>query len=281
MKLNLILSLFAATALCVPSTEAPGLLSRYERRSSKARSNPMIPAGTPTKAEGPDPAAGEISANPTEYSSNWAGVVLTAPPAGSTFNSVVGTFTVPKPSVPSGSGSGTYSGTAWVGIDGDTYQNAILQSGVDWSVSSSGGYSYVAWYEWFPNPQVNFGSLSVTSGDVITVTVKSSSNKKGTATVENVTTGKSATTTVSAPCSTCTLGGQNAEWIVEDYSEGSSLVPFANFGTVTFTGASAGDSAGGSVGTSGGTILDIENSSGTVITSVTIPSNSEVQVKYV
>lgn len=31
----------------------------------------------------------------------------------------------------------------------------------------------------------------------------------------------------------------NAEWIVEDFESGGALVPFANFGTVTFTGATA------------------------------------------
>lgn len=280
MKLTLVLSLFAATALCIPSSEAPGLLSRYERRKLQAQSNPLIPAGTPTKNTSPNPAAVDISANPTQYSSNWAGVVLTAPPAGTTFNSVVATFTVPQPTVPQG-GSGTYSGTAWVGIDGDTYQNAILQTGIDWSVSSSGGHSYVAWYEWYPNPQFNFGSLAVTAGNTVTVKVVSSSSSRGTATITNLSTGHSVSTTISAPCSTCTLGGQNAEWIVEDYSQGGSLVPFANFGTVTFNSCSAGTSAGGSVGTSGGTIIDIENSSGQVITQVTIPSNSQVQVKYI
>lgn len=61
------------------------------------------------------------------YSTNWAGAVLT----GSGYKTVVGTITVPTPKVPSGgSSSTTYSASAWVGIDGDSCQTAILQTGV-------------------------------------------------------------------------------------------------------------------------------------------------------
>lgn len=70
----------------------------------------------------------------------------------------------------------------------------------------------------------------------------------------------------------------NAEWIVEDFSEGNSLVPFADFGSVTFTGASATGSSG-TVGPSGATIIDIEQS-GKVLTSVSTTSSS-VTVSYV
>ena len=47
---------------------------------------------------------------------------------------------MPTPKAPSG-GSGTYSASAWVGIDGDTCDNAILQTGVDFTVSG-GSVSY-------------------------------------------------------------------------------------------------------------------------------------------
>ena len=47
---------------------------------------------------------------------------------------MTGTFTVPTP-------SGEGSASAWVGIDGDTCDNAILQTGVDFTVSG-GSVSY-------------------------------------------------------------------------------------------------------------------------------------------
>jgi hypothetical protein len=51
-----------------------------------------------------------------------------------TFKTVTGTFTVPTPKEPAG-GSGTHSSSAWVGIDGDTCQTAILQTGIDFNVN--------------------------------------------------------------------------------------------------------------------------------------------------
>lgn len=70
----------------------------------------------------------------------------------------------------------------------------------------------------------------------------------------------------------------NAEWIVEDFSSGGSLVPFADFGTVTFTGASASGSSG-TVTPSGATLIDIKQN-GKVLTSSSV-SGSSVTVEYV
>ena len=51
------------------------------------------------------------------------------------------------------------------------------------------------------------------------------------------------------------------------------MVPFANFGTVTFTGASATLVSGGSVGPGSATIIDIEQSN-KVLTSCSASSSS-------
>jgi hypothetical protein len=53
--------------------------------------------------------------------------------------------------------------------------------------------------------------------------------------LNNLSSGESITQSVSAPDSSSRLGGQNAEWIVEDFEEGDGLVPFTNFGSVLFT----------------------------------------------
>jgi hypothetical protein len=66
---------------------------------------------------------------------------------------------------------------------------------------------------------------------------------------------------------------------VEDFEENGGLVPFANFGTVTFTGASATTASGGTTGPSGSVLIDIEQSS-KVLTSVS-SSGSSVTVTYV
>ena len=107
------------------------------------------------------------------------------------------------------------------------------------------------------------------------LTVTASSTTSGTAVIENLTTGKTVTQEITSSSALCE---ENAEWIVEDYEEGDSLVPFADFGTVTFTGASATTSSG-SIGPSGATLIDIEQD-GEVLTSASV-SGSDVTIKYV
>ena len=58
-----------------------------------------------------------------------------------TFKSVTGTFVVPVPKAPSGGSGGFYSASAWVGIDGDTCDTAILQTGIDFTINN-GEVSY-------------------------------------------------------------------------------------------------------------------------------------------
>ncbi|PMD41075.1 concanavalin A-like lectin/glucanase [Hyaloscypha variabilis F] len=182
----------------------------------------------------------------TDYSTNWTGV-----------------FVVPQPSVPSGDGSGTYSAAIWVGIDGDTYQNAIWQAGIDVTATKSSRkttYSYDAWYEWYPDYAYDFTGITI-----------------GTVVLENETTGQSVTTTIS---STYALGGQNAEWIVEDYEENGGQVALADWGTVTFTNTVATGSGGTSEGAEDSDVIELESSSGTILSSVTV-SDTEVIVSYV
>ncbi|KAF2147660.1 hypothetical protein K461DRAFT_215822, partial [Myriangium duriaei CBS 260.36] len=214
----------------------------------------------------------------TEYSQNWAGAVL----IGSGYTSVTGTFKVPAVSAPSGGNSGTaYSGSAWVGIDGDTCETAILQTGVDFTIQD-GQVSYDAWYEWYPDYAYNFDDISFSEGDTVKVTVKATSTTAGTATVENVSTGQTVSHTFRNEGSEGALCQTNAEWIVEDYEQGNSLVSLIDFGTVTFTGASA-TTKSGTVGVSGATLIDMSSSgsSSGIEARASLSGSSEVIVKYV
>lgn len=96
------------------------------------------------------------------------------------------------------------------------------------------------------------------------MTVEATSTSKGTATLENTTTGKSVTHTFTS--TEGDLCEYNAEWIVEDYEEGVSLVPFADFDSVEFTDAYATTSSGTVDAGDDATIIDIRQS-GTVYTS--------------
>ncbi|KAM3067233.1 hypothetical protein ACMFMG_005401 [Clarireedia jacksonii] len=258
-------TLFAATAIAAPRGNA-GLTSRMQRRGFGARQSlPNKKSLTATNQTN------------VQYSDNWSGAIITSAPSGQTWNTVTGTFTVPTPSIPSGSSNEQYwAASAWVGIDGDTCESAILQTGVDFIITDSGEIEYDAWYEWYPAYSYDF-DLTVSAGDVITTTVVATSLNAGTATIENVTTGQTVSINLNSDSSLC---GENAEWIVEDFESGSQLVALADFGTVTFTDCAAVTSET-SQGLSDATTIDIQSEEGNVLTSVNIESSSEIVVTYV
>jgi hypothetical protein len=106
--------------------------------------------------------------------------------------------------------------------------------------------------------------------------VNATTSTTGSATIENLTTGKTVTKSLT---STSALGGENAEWIVEDFEDGDSLIAFADFGKVTFTDCVASTSES-SEGVDSATIMDIENTDNDVLTDVTLSSDSSFEVSY-
>jgi len=199
-----------------------------------------------------------------QYSGNWAGAVQ----IGNGYNKVQGTITVPRVTGSSGSAA-----SAWVGIDGDTCQSAILQTGISFYADGS----FDAWYEWIPDYSYSFSGFSVHVGDQIKMEVDASSKTAGIATLSNLTTGKKVSHSFTTPPST--LCETNAEWIVEAFQEGNSQVVLADFGTVTFTDASA-SGTGGTISPNGAQVLDISPDGGrTVYTDAEI-SNGQVSVRY-
>ncbi|KAM5540679.1 hypothetical protein V8D89_005710 [Ganoderma adspersum] len=270
--------MFAATLLCqvllaTAAFAVPTSKERFAQRAAR-RAGGLSRQTLPKQLVATEATALAANANVShvEYSSNWAGAVLSKTTA--TWKTVTGTFTVPTPKEPSGS-SGAHYASAWVGIDGDTCGTAILQTGVDFNVNGN-SVSYDAWYEWYPDYAYDFSGISFSAGDSVKVTVTASSKTGGTATITNESTGKTVSHTFSGQPSLCEY---DAEWIVEDFSSGGGLVPFANFGAVTFTGASATPNSGSAVGPSGATLIDIEQNS-QVLTSVST-SSSSVTVSYV
>lgn len=125
------------TALVLAEAVAAARLTEYRRgvhaeRALARKSHPRI--------------ASEGIANSTqvEYSSNWAGAVITS----TDVTTVTAKITVPAVSKGS-SGSSESCASAWVGIDGDSCETAILQTGVDFCYEN-GKSTYDAWYEWYP-----------------------------------------------------------------------------------------------------------------------------------
>ena len=260
----------AESVLANPVTLVPRT-PRVSRRGASRQSTPKAPVEATDGLQ--VAAAADGNSSDVSYSSNWAGAVL----IGSGYETVIGTFTVPTPSVPSGGSSSTeYSASAWVGIDGDTCGTAILQTGIDFNVQGS-SVSFDAWYEWYPDYAYTFSGFKVSAGDVIKLTAAAKTTAAGSVTIENKTTGKSVSHSFSSESNK--LCETNAEWIVEDYNEGDSQVPFANFGTVTFTGASVTKTDGTTVGVSGAEIIDIKQDS--VLTQCSTSGSSTVICKYV
>ncbi|KAJ5109586.1 hypothetical protein N7532_002231 [Penicillium argentinense] len=264
-------TLLAGSAL---AASRPGLEERLMARGVLNRQSNPAHKFNNTEEDGILLKEGSDSAN-VQYSKNWAGVVREMPPASGTYSAVSATFTVPDPTATDNSGD-TQAASAWVGIDGDTYTKAILQTGID-AYITGGEKSYGAWFEWYPNPAEDF-QIDLSAGDVIVAKVESSSPSKGVAIIENKSSGKSVTKTLSAPSNSATLGGQNAEWIVEDFNSGAQIVPLANFGEISFTGAQA-EADDSQYGVNDGTILDIQQG-GKVLAHVEIESDTEFTVSY-
>ncbi|TVY89748.1 Scytalidopepsin B, partial [Lachnellula willkommii] len=175
-----------------------------------------------------------VTANAPESTvqSNWGGAILES----SGFTDVSATANAPK-----GSGSSSAAGSAWVGIDGASCQTAILQTGFDWY----GDGTYDAWYEWYPDNAADFSDFDISEGDDIKMSVTATGANSGSATLENMTTGKKVSKTFSDETSG-SLCQTDAEFIIEDFEEcdsgGSNCEPvaFASFSpAVSFKDCSA------------------------------------------
>jgi len=156
-------------------------------------------------------------------STNWSGYAVT----GSRFTSVSSSWTEPTATC---SGATAYS-SFWVGLDGDT-SNTVEQTGTDADCSGSTP-QYYAWYEMYPKYPVNF-SNTVKPLDKMSASVTTNGSGSFTLTISDSTQGW--TKTVSARLKSAKLA--SAEVIAEAPSSSGGVLPLANFGTVSFSGAS-------------------------------------------
>ncbi|KAJ6545808.1 acid proteinase [Mycena vulgaris] len=235
-------ALLASTVFAVPTSRLDGDIARRVGRLV----SPFRPADgvkTATVTATSIPPSSTDSAVLT--SSNWAGAGMESP--ANTYQSVTGTLVVPhlRPAT-GGASTGFYGGSSWVGLDGMTCQTSLMATGIDFTYFNETIFAN-AWTEVYPNPGVNM-AMTVNAGDTIKLTVTATSTTTGTAVVENLSNGQSSTVSLTSPSPMCL---ENAEWIVEDFQESTFLIPFANFGSITFTDASATTQSGSTVGPSG------------------------------
>jgi peptidase A4-like protein len=192
----------------------------------------------------------------SQTSSNWAGYAVTdngvAAQTGATpttFSNVSGSWTQPAAACTRGSAA-SYS-AFWVGLGGfaDGSQ-ALEQTGTEANCTTTGKASYSVWYELVPAAPVTV-KLKVAAGDSISasvgVTGQTVSIRIANATRNTVFT-KTPTMTSPSP------DLSSAEWVAEAPStcggySGCRPLPLANFGTATFTSATAtGNGYTGTIG---------------------------------
>jgi hypothetical protein len=170
-----------------------------------------------------------------QQSQNWAGYVGQSS-TGKSFSSVSGSWTQPTATSSSGTDQG-YS-AFWVGLGGASGQSQSLEqvgTSTDWV---NGKAEYYAWYELVPSAEVKL-TIAIHPGDHMSgkVTV---SGTTVTISLSDQTTGQSVTKSLQM----AHPDTSSAEWIAEapstTFQPGvDQTLPLADFGTVTFSGASA------------------------------------------
>jgi hypothetical protein len=185
----------------------------------------VIAAALSATAGGASPGLrhGRVNLITHSTSTNWSGYAVT----GSRFTSVSSSWTEPTATC-----SATAYSSFWVGLDGDT-SNSVEQTGTDADCSGKTP-EYYAWYEMYPKYPVNF-SNTVRPGDHMSASVTTNGSGSFTLTISDSTQGWTKTTT--ARLKSAKLA--SAEVIAEAPSSSSGVLPLANFGTVSFSGASA------------------------------------------
>lgn len=165
-------------------------------------------------------------------SQNWAGYDVT----GKHFSSVSGTWTQPQASSNTSSSQG-YS-AFWVGLGGSSSNSRSLEQVGTASNFVNGHAEFYAWYELVPAGQVRL-NLAIHAGDRISAKVAVDGSAV-TVSLSDQTTGKSVTKTrhMANPDTS------SAEWIAEapaakTFGSKARILPLADFGTVTFTNATA------------------------------------------
>ncbi len=173
---------------------------------------------------------------PASTSFNWAGYATFKD--GTRFTDVKGSWTQPIATCTDQEAYASF----WIGIDGYN-SNTVEQIGTD-ADCIGGSPKYWAWYEMYPKFPVSLG-LKISSGDLLTAEVASSSGHAYRLSITDTTSGESFTTTQTSESAMRT----SAEWVVEISYNGHDPLPLTNFGRVQFSGSyTTGSGHTGSIG---------------------------------
>ena len=140
--------------------------------------------------------------------------------------------------VPTVTGSGTTYSSVWVGIDGYG-SSTVEQLGTEQDVVN-GKAEYSVWYEMYPAWSIDINSMSIAPGDAISASVTYFATGTHAGQFQLSITDTSQSSDSFTTYQTASQAQRSsAEWIVEAPSNGTSTLPLANFGSVTFSNATA------------------------------------------
>ena len=167
----------------------------------------------------------------TVSSSNWSGYAATG--SAGAFTSVAASWVQPTLTCTSKT---TYS-SFWVGLDG--YSNSALEQTGTEADCIGGKAEYGAWWEVLPASESAY-SVTVKAGDSLSASVKYNGNGTFTMVLTDSTQGWSKSTTHAGSSG---YQDSSAEVIAEATEVNGSIAKLSNFGTVTFTNATADGNA--------------------------------------
>jgi Peptidase A4 family len=174
----------------------------------------------------------------TDESTNWSGYAVSG--SNGQFSSVSASWKQPAATCSSSGrrSSETFS-SFWVGLDGFS-SDSVEQTGTEADCDGRTA-DYFGWYEMFPADPVNF-SNPVEPGDSFSASVTFS----GTETFTLVLTDHTQGWTQDITQNQTGLDRSSAEVITEAPSSESGVLPLADFGTVTYSGATVNGTSLGS-----------------------------------
>jgi len=213
-------------ALVVGSMLAAGTASAtvLAPRPSAAQ---VTPGGLMTRPAGPAAGSQQAHLNQDE-STNWSGYAVTG--ANGAFHAVSASWVEPTGTCTSRR-SDQYS-SFWVGLDGFN-SDSVEQTGSEVDCDGTTP-EYYSWYEMYPAYPVNYTN-TVRPGDHFSASVTFTGTDTYTLVLTDSTQGWTHTTVKNQSG----LDRSSAEVITEAPSSGSGVLPLADFGTVSYSTASA------------------------------------------
>ncbi|HEY8744938.1 MAG TPA: G1 family glutamic endopeptidase [Chloroflexota bacterium] len=196
-----------------------------------AKTAGLLPASSLTPQAPPAPSPTVPYSVTATTSDNWSGYVAAADPNGGqpgTISDVKASWTVPSVNCSSTPNAAV---GVWVGIDG-VFSPTVEQTGTA-SKCIGGQASYYAWLEIYPSA-ARTSAMAIQPGDVISAEVQFVGNLQYRLTLSDATSGRTFSVLRFSPGSR-----DSAEWVVEAPAVGDQIVPLANFGSVSLSGATA------------------------------------------